>query len=548
MQRATLFFIGVLLGLASISGDVAVEDKVPLFEGLGGFGRRVTTESAEAQRYFDQGLCFLYAFNHDEAIRSFREAGRLDPECAMAWWGVAVANGPHINRPTVDGGRVEAAWEALGKAKETLQGESEIEVALITALEARYANPQPEDRKPLDEAYAVAMKEVWEKYPNDADVGGLYAEALMDLRPWDLWTQAGEAQPGTDLVLATLEKVLEINPQHPLALHLTIHAIEASPNPERADAAADRLRDLQPGLGHMVHMPSHIDVRRGRWKEAIVANEKAIEADRLYRMKSEKQDFYRIYMAHNLHMLAYAAAMRGQSRLAIEMIDTMIGSMPVEWVKENVAIADGFQAAPIEFRVRFGKWEEILAVPEPAEYLPITRALWHQARGVAYAARKQVPEAKLEQGEFLKWKAKVPAEGVVGNSPAVDVLGVAEHLLNAEILYREGKVEESISEFREAIRNEDGLRYDEPPDWIHPVRHALGATLLQERRAAEAETVYRDDLEKYPENGWGLFGLAQALRMQGMTDEADEVEERFRKTWGEGDVELKSSCFCQPGK
>src|SRR5262245_9301229 len=463
--------------------------KQPQFDGLGNVGRKVSTDSPDAQAYFDQGLCFLYAFNHDEAIRSFSQAAVLDTDCAMALWGIALANGPHINNPIVTPERAKAAWDALTKARETAEKASATEQALITALAARYADPQPEDRKPLDEAYAAAMRQVHARHPNDADIGALFAEAMMDLRPWDLWTPDGQPQPGTEEIVATLESVLRKSPNHPLALHLYIHAVEASPHPEKADAPADRLRNLQPGLGHLVHMPSHIDVRRGRWAWSIEANTKAIAADRRYREKSPKQGFYNIYMAHNHHMLAYSAMMCGQSKLAISSINDMAHGIPLEWVKENAALADGFTAMPLEVLVRFGRWDEVLAAPEPPDYLPIARTLRHAARGIAYLAKGDVPHAKEEQAAFLTSVKNVPDGATVGNNTAENLLAIATHLLAGEILYREGKTDEAIARLREASRIEDTLRYSEPPDWIHPIRHALGATLLQENRAAVAEEV-----------------------------------------------------------
>jgi tetratricopeptide (TPR) repeat protein len=526
--------------------DEAVQATVPLFEGLGSHGRKVTTPSPLAQRYFDQGLCFLFAFNHDEAIRSFRQAAELDPKCAMAWWGVAVAHGPHINNATVSKEREKAAWEALSKARDTTSA-NEVERALIAAVAKRHAVPPPENRKPLDEAYAAAMRELWKAHSEDADVGALCAESLMDLRPWDLWTLDGQPQPGTDEIVATLETVLAKSPSHPLALHLYIHAVEASPHPERADTVADRLRDLQPGLGHLVHMPSHIDVRRGRWAQAIAANFRAIEADRRYRELSPRQDFYRVYMAHNLHMLSFAAMMRGQSRQAIEAINEMARGIPSDWLKENAALADGFTAMPVEVLVRFGRWQEILAAPEPPDYLPIARSLQLCARGIAYAAMNELEKAKAEQAAFSEAKAKVPLGARFGNNKAEDLLTVAEHLLAGEILFRNGERDAGLAELREAVQCEDRLRYDEPPDWIHPVRHALGAALLQAGLAAEAETVYREDLAKLPNNGWSLFGLGRALRLQNKHDEAAAIEARFRETWRDADVKITSSCYCQPG-
>lgn len=520
---------------------------VPLFEGTGAHVRPVTTASPEAQRYFDQGLNFLYAFNHDEAIRSFRSAAEIDPACAMAWWGIAIANGPHINYPTMDETRSRDAFEALERARRHEAAAPPADRALIAALGRRYASPPPADRKPLDAAYADVMREVHQAHPGDADAGALFAEALMDLRPWDLWTSDGAPQPGTEEILATLEGVLARAPAHPLANHLYIHAVEASPHPERADAAADRLRDLAPGLGHLVHMPSHIDVLRGRWEAAILANAKAEEADRKYRARSPRQDFYRVYMAHNHHMLAYAAMMVGRSADALRAIRTMVEEMPEEWVRESAAFADGFVGAPFEVLMRFGRWEEILAEPEPPAHLPIARALRLYARGVARAARNEAAGARAEQTAFRAAAAALPDGAFFGNNAARDLLGVAEHFLEGEILAREGKTDAAIAALREAVRREEALRYNEPPDWIQPVRHALGAVLLKAGRSAEAETVYRDDLKWRPENGWSLYGLARSLRLQKKAAEAGAVETRFKTAWSGADVPLSSSCFCQPG-
>lgn len=543
---AATFLVGGARSLAAEPSPAPA--KVPLFEGLGSHGRRVTTDSPEAQRYFNQGLCFLYAFNHDEAIRSFQTAAEIDPTCAMAWWGIAVANGPHINNPVVPPERAKAAWEALTKAQVAAAKANKAEQALIAALGKRYANPQPEDRKPLDEAYAAAMREVWKANPADADIGALFAEAMMDLRPWDFWTKEGQPQPGTEELVAAIETVLARSPNHPLALHLYIHAVEASPHPEKAAAPADRLRDLQPGLGHLVHMPSHIDVRLGSWAKAIESNAKAIESDRKYREQSPRQGFYHVYMAHNHHMLAYGAIMRGQSKLAIDSINNMAKGIPPEWVKENAAVADGFTAMPLEVLVRFGKWDEVLAAPEPPDFLPIARALRHCSRGIAFAAKGEAEKAKAEQGAFLIAKSKVPAEARFGNNTATDLLAVAEHLLAGEIRVREGQLEIGLAELREAVKREDALHYDEPPDWIHPVRHALGATLLAAGRPAEAEKVYREDLAKLPNNGWSLYGLARSLEQQGKRDEAAKFYAQFKELWRDADITITSSCFCQPAK
>jgi tetratricopeptide (TPR) repeat protein len=519
---------------------------VPLFEGLGSHSRRITTASPEAQRYFDQGLAFLYAFNHDEAIRSFRRAGEIDPECAMAFWGVAVANGPHINNPVVPEERAKAAWEALARAKASASAGRPVERALIEALASRYAWPQPEDRKPLEQAYADAMRTVWKAFPEDADVGALFAESLADLRPWDLWTPDGRPQPGTDELVATLESVLALDPKHPLANHLMIHAVEASPHPEKADGAADALRELQPGLGHLVHMPSHVDVRRGRWQKAIDANAKAIEADRRYRARSPNQGFYRLYMAHNHHMLTYGAMMTGQSELALKTIREMAAGIPLEFVKEN-SWADGFLAMPLEVLMRFGRWDDILGEPELPGFAPISRSLRRYARAVAYAAKGDVAAAGKEQAAFLEARSRVPKEATFGNNTGSDILDVAEHLMRGEILYRSGKREEGIAALREAAALEDKLKYDEPPDWIQPVRHALGAALLQAGRFAEAETVFREDLAKLPDNGWGLYGLHRAQQMQKKAAEAAATEKQFDAVWRQADLKIKSPCLCLPG-
>jgi tetratricopeptide (TPR) repeat protein len=506
----------------------------------------VTTTSPVAQRYFDQGLAFVYGFNHDEAIRSFAQAAEIDPQCAMAHWGVALANGPHINNPAVDEAHAKAAWDAMTRAREFVRQASPAEHALIDALGARYAMPQPADRKALDQAYADAMKQVRQAYPDDTDAAALYAESLMDLRPWDLWKNDGTAQPGTNEIVSTLEQVLVKNPYHPLANHLYIHAVEASPLPEKADPAANRLRELEPGLGHMMHMPSHIDVRRGRWEAAGVANEKAIAADTRYREAVPAQGFYRLYMAHNRHMLAFAAMMQGQSEKALSAVQAMIAEMPPEWIRDASGIADGFMAMPLEVMMRFGKWDDIMAAPEPAEYLPIARAMRFYARGVANAAQGKKSEARAEQAAFVEAKGKITAEATFGNNKAVDILAIAEQLLNGEILIREGKVDKGIAALKDAVKREDALRYDEPPDWIQPVRHALGAALVRANRPVEAASVYREDLKRLPENGWSLFGLAKALKMQ-KADEWADYQERFAKVWANADVKLMSSCFCQPG-
>jgi tetratricopeptide (TPR) repeat protein len=517
---------------------------VPLFEGLGPVSRKISTSSAEAQRYFDQGLAFLFAFNHDEAMRSFRKAAELDPHAAMAWWGVAYAQGPHINFPMMTPVQAATAWDAVQRAQKESRKVTDVEAALIDALAKRYVKNPPADRKPLDEAYASAMGALWKRYPQDADIGAFYAESMMDLRPWNQWTREGQPNPGTLEVLATLDAVIRINPFHPLANHLYIHATEASLHPERADDAADRLRDLQPGLGHNVHMPSHIDVRRGRWRESMIANQKAIRADQNYRAKSPQQEFYGLYMAHNHHMLAFSAMMVGQKKETYRAIDTMSAAIPPAWAEKWAPIADGFLAMPLEVRVRFGDWDQVLAAPEPAATFPFARTMRHYARGVAYSAKGDTASARAEQAAFTKSRAAVAADCLFGNNKCSDLLGVADRVLDGEISYREGKSDAAFAALQQAVALEDKLNYDEPPSWILPARHTLGAAYLDAKRPKEAEAVFRDDLEKLPHNGWGLFGLAKSLRDQGKRAEAAKVDAQFRKAWEGSDFEIASPCAC----
>jgi tetratricopeptide (TPR) repeat protein len=469
----------------------------------------------------------------------------------MAHWGIALASGPHINFPLVPPPAAELAWKELQLAQQHAAQAAPVERALIEALGHRYANPQPEDRGPLDRAYADAMREVWKAHPNDADVGAFFAEAMMDLRPWDQWTPGGEAQPGTDEILATLDAVLKLNPKHPFANHLYIHAVEASRNPERADAAAERLRNLQPGLAHNVHMPSHIDIRRGRWQQAIATNAKAVEADRRYRkQRGPSTGILPVYVAHNRHMLAYAALMTGQRELAMKHIRAMVEELPADWLKENAAAAEAFVAMPLEVLVRFGRWDEILA--EPAnypEYMPFTHAFHHAARATAHAGKGDPAAARKEQALFVEGIKLVPNEAAFGNNTAAAILSLATHLIDGEILIAEKKLDEGLAELRLAMTEEDALKYDEPPGWMIPARHVIGAVLVKAGRFAEAEQIYRDDLARVPENGWSLFGLAESLREQKKNEqEAADLKSRFQKIWAKADLKITSSCLCQPRK
>src|SRR5438552_5710246 len=453
-MRATTKLLHIIIWLAlTLAGFNLRAAKEPLYDGLGSYSRKITTDSAEAQRYFDQGFAFLHGFNHRAAIRAFQQAAELDSECAMAHWGVALACGPHINSIAVPPPAVELAWKQLQLAQRNAANACPVERALIGAVAKRYANPQPEDRSGLDRAYADAMRELWKKYPKDPDVGALFAEAMMNLRPWDQWTPDGKPQPGTDEIIATLDAVLTLNPNHPLANHLYIHAVEASPNPERANAAADRLRNLQPGLAHNVHMPSHIDIRRGRWQQAIDTNVKAVAADKRYRnIVGPPTGLIPVYAAHNRHMLAFGALMTGQREVAVKNAREMVAEIPAKFVKENAAFADGFFAVPLEVLVRFGRWDEILA--EPDKYppgMPFVRAFHHAARATAYAAKGDTVKARKEQTLFVEGAKLVPKETQLGNNTAVDVISLATHMLEGEIVVAEQKVDAVIAELQTAV-------------------------------------------------------------------------------------------------
>ena len=527
------------IALIAPAQDQPVE---PLFQGTGAHARTVSTQNRQAQAYFNQGLAFLFAFNHDESLKSFREAAKLDPGCAMAWWGIATANGPHINNPSVDPDHAKEAWDALQTANKARA--TQIEKDLVAAAMVRFSAKPDADRTQLDKAYADAMRKLALKYPKDADIGAMAAEAAMDLHPWDLWKGDGSPQPWTPAIRKELERLMKMSPDHPMALHLYIHTVEASPRPQDALAAAKKLWHMEPALGHMVHMPSHIFVRTGMWEQAIQANEEAIAADDAYFKVHPRQGFYLFYMAHNHQMLAYAAMMRGQSQLAIDGMDHMGKLVPMEVQEMFAPIIDGYLAAIYEVRIRFGKWDEILSLPEPNAHFPVMRAMRHMARSVAWAAKGDAANARLEQAMFYASRTKVPAGYTIGNNSAMTVLKVAENLMNAEILLGEKKLELALPRFRQAVVAEDQVKYNEPPDWLQPTRHALGALLVQMGRYAEAEKVYREDLRRIPSNGWSLFGLAATLHGLGEHEEAMKTDAMFKSVWSKADMQIGSSCLC----
>jgi tetratricopeptide (TPR) repeat protein len=543
MFRLAVVVLGVGLFASSLRADE------PLYEGLGTTGRSVTAANPEAQKYVVQGIKFLYGFSHGEAIKSFEQAIKLDPTCAMAYWGIAYANGPHVNFPLVPPPAAEAAWKNLQLAKQYEGTCTPVEKDLIDALSARYANPQPEDRAPLDKAYADAMRTVWQKHPDDPDVGAWFAESMMDLAPWNQWTKDGSPNPGTEEIIATLEAVMKLNINHPFANHLYIHAMEASQHPDKAIEAADRLRDLQPALAHNVHMPTHIDIRVGQWQKAVDWNAKAIDAAiAFHKIAGPPKGLLIFYEAHNYHMLAYAALMTGQRELAVSEIKAMVASLPDDFVKDFSPMIEGFGAMPDEVMVRFGMWDQILAAPQPdKDYMPYTNAFHHGARAIAFAAQDKTTEARAEQAKWLEGLKKIPEGEVFHNNPMPAIYALASAMIEGEILIREGKTDDGLNKLREAVTLEDALHYDEPPAWMIPARHSLGANLLKVGKTAEAEQVYRDDLAQHPDNGWSLFGLAQSLKAQGKTDEAATVQAKFDKVWAKSDMKIHSSCLCQEG-
>ncbi len=515
-----------------------------LYDDLGAHHRAVTTNSAEAQRFFDQGLVLVHAFNHDEAIRSFTVATEFDPQCAAAWWGLALAHGPHINNSGMTPEASEAAWAALTRARETSSNASPVEAALVDALSKRYAMPAPEDRSGLDAAYADAMRAVWQRFPKDAEVGALCAEALMDLHPWDLYTAAGEPKPWTPEIVAVLASVLALEPEHALANHLQIHALEGSNDPRRALASADRLRDLVPGSSHLVHMPSHIDARIGHYESASRANERAIAVDARHADRTGRAGFYRVYMAHNVHFLTFSSMMEGRRAAALQAAHAVASGFTPEFLEMMGPFVDGFLPIVLEVEMRFGMWEEILREPEFPALFGVSNAMRHFARGAALTALDRFDEARAELVELEALVAAMD-DRPIGNNPAKAVLPIAVSSLKGELAFREGRRGEGLEHLRAAVVLEDQLRYDEPPDWIMPVRHTLGAALVAAGRYSEAESVYREDLKRWPENGWSLYGLSRCAEARGLGREGDELRARFQRAWSRADVELSSSCFCQ---
>jgi tetratricopeptide (TPR) repeat protein len=537
-----LSFIPPLLFILGGCTRPSVEPVTPLRSDLAAMHREITTDSPEAQKYFDQGLVLYYGFNHDAAIASFKQAAAYDPGCAMAYWGQAISAGPNINNTFMDSAAARLAWENVRKARELSPHTTAFEQALISALTARYAWPRPEDRRSLDVAYADSMRTVWRRFPHDADAGALFADAMLILRPWDLWLPNGEPQPGTPEIVATLEQVLSFAPAHIGACHFYIHTMEASHRPGKALAAADSLRGRVPGAGHLLHMPSHIDVRLGRYEEVIEANLRGITSDSTWLSQA---GFYAFYRAHNFHFLAYGAMFEGRKQLAMKAARDMVNTIPVEVVREYADFLDGFIAVPTHVMVRFGLWEELLAEPAPPADLVGTTAFWRYGRTVALSALGRVKEAGVELKVFKAACAAVPESRLIGNNTVRKVLDVGLPMAEGEYEYRRGNYTKAFRLLSLAVQRDDSLRYDEPWGWMMPIRHSLGALLLEQGKIPEAERVYRDDLAIHPNNGWALKGLAECLHRTGRHEEAEQTDEKFQAAWARSDIALKASCFCR---
>lgn len=522
------------------------EATAPLLEGMGELHWPITTDSKLAQRYFDQALTLAYGFNHLEAERSFREAARLDDECAMCFWGAALVLGPNINDPVPTPDREDKAYQTLGDAKARAQYVSKKERALIEALESRYAATAPSDRSTLDQAYANAMRSVARRYPEDLHIQALFAEAMMDTMPWAYWTEDGEPKPLTEEVFATLDFVLERDPDHPGANHFYIHAVEQE-DPARGEGAADRLRRVVPGAGHLVHMPSHIYIRVGRYHDGSLANELAVEADNDYVTQCRAQGIYPVaYVPHNHHFLWATTTMEGRSADALAAARQTARHVDHSLMREpQMAMLQHFSAIPYYALVRFGMWDEILVEPAPDADLLYPTAVWHYARGIAYTRAGKPEEAKgeLARVQAIASDPRLEEIRIWGLNPASSLAQIAAAVLRAEIAAARKQVKIAVSELRKAIAIEDGLIYGEPPDWFYPVRQNLGATLLEAGRPKASEKVYREDLARFPDNGWSLFGLAQSLRAQGKTREAEEVQRRFETAWQHADIEISASRF-----
>ena len=562
-RAALLLFLGGLLvggGFRGAWGDTPQQahamEGVPttvaewargarLFEGLGDFHRAVTSSSPLAQQYFDQGMRFLWAFNHDEATRSFARAAEIDPGCAACYWGVALTVGPNYNLPGMEQPRASVAAEALQRAQEQAPHASAVEQGLIRALATRYPTSQPLDPaslEPVARAYAAAMRELAHGFPQDLDVQTLCAEAAMNVHAWKLWSADGQPADGTPEIEARLESVLRRDPNHPGANHYYIHAMEASPHPEKALASAERLSNMMPAAGHLEHMPAHILQRVGDYERAAEANRRGIAADRAYFAATSAPDYYGMYLAHNHSFLAFTAAMEGRKAETLTAVQSMASVAPLELV---LAMGDSGWSLSQQYAalVRFGLWDEAIALGPPDARAPGLTAAYLYSRGVALAARGRLEDARAVLAQLRQLAASTANGAQAGFNTLHGVLEVAEPIVAARIAATEQHNDEALSLLRQAVTAQDALAYNEPADWFFPARHLLGAQLLIAGRAVEAERVYREDLERNPVNGWALYGLAAALRAQGKAADAARVTRKFDAAWRHSDVRLQASAF-----
>lgn len=538
-----------ILLLISLFAFPVLAEKLPgpLFDGLGDLHHPVTTKSKLAQRYFDQGVRLMFGFNHKEAIRSFRSAAHYDPHCAMAHWGVAYASGPHVNKP-MDANDTTNAWTALQLALANQAHVTRKEQAYIGALAQRYQAEHTDDHSALDKTFAAAMRELVREYPDDLNAQVILAEALMNTMPWDYWTRDRTPKPETEEILVALRFVMARNPNHPGANHFYIHAVEAGPNPGAGLGAADRLLRYAPAAGHLVHMPAHIYMRVGQYHDAVVANELAVKADKDYIRSCQAQGFYPgVYYPHNLHFLWWAQMFEGRSKDALRTANQAARYANDNYCGPSKAYeAPRLRHLPWLTQLRFGKWDEVLAVKQPADTndFLVDRALWHFARGLAFAAKQDVIEAERES-KLLTIIANGEAAKLVSTPifPVADTLLVSAHWLAGKVAGAEGDTREMIEQLEKAVTLETALPYMEPSYWPIPARPALGAALLQAGDTAKAEQVFRADLEVWPRHAWSLFGLEAALRAQGKEQQADDVQRQFADAWARADLKLDLKWF-----
>ncbi len=519
--------------------------KAPKLEGLEGIDLKISTSSKEAQEYFAQGMMLAYGFNHAEAARSFYEAIRLDSTCAMAYWGFAYVLGPNYNGG-MEEDNFQRAYEASSKAKLLAKNCTPKEVALIEALTTRYAAKPPADRRPLDIAYAAAMKKIYAQYPADPDIGALYAEAMMDLHPWDLYDKKTKApRQWTPELLAILEHLIKINPRHPGAHHFYIHALEASATPEKALTSAKLLETLVPGSGHLVHMPSHIYINTGDYHQGSLANIQAVNVDSTYTTACHAQGAYPLaYYPHNYHFLAATATLEGHSKLAWEAAMNLQRHTVADIMRmPGWGTLQHYYTIPYYIAVKFSMWDTIASLTPPAKDLVYPRAIWHYARGMAYLGKNELPKAQKEMDSLHTLAADTTLQllTIWGINTTADLVQIATKVLSAGIAFKQGQLAKSASLLEEAVTIEDNLNYNEPPDWFFSVRHHLGAVLLKAGKYAEAEKIYNQDLQTWRRNGWALIGLYNSLALQNRNSEAQKAKSSFEESWKYADSKILSS-------